>query len=41
LAHELYTEGYDRIRATYPEDAAVEKEMATADVEKKVPTGVA
>jgi Fe-S cluster assembly ATP-binding protein len=31
LARELYTEGYDRIRATYPEDAAVEKEMTAAD----------
>jgi Fe-S cluster assembly ATP-binding protein len=28
LARELYTEGYDRIRAAHPEDAAVEKEMA-------------
>jgi Fe-S cluster assembly ATP-binding protein len=41
LARELYTEGYDRIRATYPEDAAVEKEMASADIDKKVPSGVA
>jgi Fe-S cluster assembly ATP-binding protein len=39
LARELYTEGYDRVRARHPEDAAVEKEMATAD--KKVPTGIA
>jgi Fe-S cluster assembly ATP-binding protein len=38
LARELYTEGYDRIRATHPEDAAVEKEMAA---EKKIATGVA
>ncbi|MEX2316373.1 MAG: Fe-S cluster assembly ATPase SufC [Pirellulales bacterium] len=30
LARELYTEGYDRIRAAHPEDAAVEKEMAAA-----------
>jgi Fe-S cluster assembly ATP-binding protein len=30
LARELYTEGYDRIRASHPEDAAVEKEMAAA-----------
>lgn len=28
LARELYTEGYDRIRASHPEDAEVEKEMA-------------
>jgi Fe-S cluster assembly ATP-binding protein len=27
LAHELYTEGYDRIRAAYPEAAAVDEEM--------------
>jgi Fe-S cluster assembly ATP-binding protein len=39
LARELYTEGYDRIRASHPEDAAVEKEMAAA--EKQVPSGVA
>jgi Fe-S cluster assembly ATP-binding protein len=31
LARELYTEGYDRIRAEHPEDAAVEKEMTAAD----------
>jgi Fe-S cluster assembly ATP-binding protein len=31
LARELYTEGYDRVRARHPEDAAVEKEMAAAD----------
>lgn len=39
LAHELYTEGYDRVRAAYPEDAAVEKEMTVA--EKKFASGVA
>jgi Fe-S cluster assembly ATP-binding protein len=39
LARELYTEGYDRIRASHPEDAAVEKEMAAA--ETKVASGVA
>jgi Fe-S cluster assembly ATP-binding protein len=27
LAHELYTNGYDRIRAAYPEAAAAEEEM--------------
>jgi Fe-S cluster assembly ATP-binding protein len=27
LARELYTEGYDRIRAAYPEEAAVDAEM--------------
>lgn len=27
LAHELYTDGYDRIRAAYPEAAAVDAEM--------------
>lgn len=32
LARELYTEGYDRIRAAYPDDAAIEKEMADARV---------
>jgi Fe-S cluster assembly ATP-binding protein len=37
LARELYTEGYDKVRARHPEDAAIEKEMA----EKKVATGVA
>jgi hypothetical protein len=26
----LYTEGYDKVRARHPEDAAVEKEMAAA-----------
>ena len=30
LAHELYTDGYDRIRATYPEAAAAEEEMTEA-----------
>jgi Fe-S cluster assembly ATP-binding protein len=39
LARELYTEGYDRVRASHPEDAAIEKEMAAAD--KKVATGAA
>jgi Fe-S cluster assembly ATP-binding protein len=39
LARELYTEGYDRIRASHPEDAEVEKEMTAAV--KKVPSGVA
>jgi Fe-S cluster assembly ATP-binding protein len=28
LARELYTNGYDRIRASHPEDAEVEREMA-------------
>jgi Fe-S cluster assembly ATP-binding protein len=37
LAQELYTEGYDRIRASHPEDAAVEKEMAA----KQQPVGAA
>jgi Fe-S cluster assembly ATP-binding protein len=37
LARELYTEGYDKVRARHPEDAAIEKEMAAAD--KKVPAG--
>jgi Fe-S cluster assembly ATP-binding protein len=31
LARELYTEGYDRVRARYPQDAAVEQEMKEAD----------
>jgi Fe-S cluster assembly ATP-binding protein len=31
LARELYTEGYDKVRARHPEDAAIEKEMAAAD----------
>lgn len=30
LAKELYTEGYDRIRATYPEAAAIEDKMEEA-----------
>jgi Fe-S cluster assembly ATP-binding protein len=37
LARELYTAGYDKVRARHPEDAAIEKEMAAAD--KKVPAG--
>ncbi len=28
LAQELYTEGYDRVRAAYPEAAAAEQAMA-------------
>jgi Fe-S cluster assembly ATP-binding protein len=28
LAHELYTDGYDRIRAQYPDAAAVEADLA-------------
>jgi len=39
LARELYTEGYDRIRASHPEDAAVEKEMTAG--EKQQGIGVA
>jgi Fe-S cluster assembly ATP-binding protein len=39
LARELYTEGYDRIRAEHPEDAAVEKEMTATD--KETTAGVA
>jgi len=39
LARELYTEGYDKVRARHPEDAAIEKEMAAAD--SKVASGVA
>ena len=31
LAQELYTDGYDRIRATYPDAAAAEQAMAEAD----------
>jgi len=31
LARELYTEGYDKVRARHPADAAVEREMAAAD----------
>lgn len=42
LARELYTEGYDRIRASHPEDAEVEKEMAAAQkTDTKVTSGVA
>jgi Fe-S cluster assembly ATP-binding protein len=42
LARELYTEGYDRIRASHPEDAEVEKEMAAArKTDNKVTSGVA
>ena len=42
LARELYTEGYDRIRASHPEDAEVEKEMAAAQkTDTKVISGVA
>jgi Fe-S cluster assembly ATP-binding protein len=42
LARELYTEGYDRVRARHPEDAAIEKEMAAASKDdKKVPIGAA
>ncbi|HEX2474989.1 MAG TPA: Fe-S cluster assembly ATPase SufC [Lacipirellulaceae bacterium] len=41
LARELYTEGYDRIRDSHPDDAAVEKEMAAASkTEPKVAAGV-
>jgi Fe-S cluster assembly ATP-binding protein len=39
LARELYTEGYDKVRARHPEDAAIEKEMAAAD--KQTVSGVA
>jgi Fe-S cluster assembly ATP-binding protein len=39
LARELYTEGYDRVRAAHPEEAEVEKEMAASD--KKVAASVA
>lgn len=31
LARELYTEGYDRIRAAYPEAAKIEEEMADTE----------
>ncbi len=31
LAKELYTEGYDRIRASYPQAAAVEQEMTESE----------
>lgn len=34
LARELYTEGYDRIRASYPEAAAMEQEMTQAEAEE-------
>ena len=34
LAMELHHEGYDRIRAAYPEAAAEEREMAAAATEK-------
>src|SRR5258707_5862003 len=37
LARELYTEGYDKVRARHPEDAEKEKEMAVSD--KKVAIG--
>lgn len=40
LARELYTEGYDRVRARHPEDAAVEREMAAAE-KKQLAGGVA
>src|SRR5437867_1368097 len=39
LARELYTEGYDKVRARHPDDAEVEKEMAAT--EKKLGSGVA
>jgi Fe-S cluster assembly ATP-binding protein len=39
LARELYTEGYDQVRARHPEDAAIEKEMIAAV--KQVTSGVA
>jgi Fe-S cluster assembly ATP-binding protein len=39
LARELYTEGYDKVRARHPEDAAKEQEMSAAD--KKLVSGVA
>jgi len=38
LARELYTEGYDQVRARHPEDAALEKEMSASE---KVASGVA
>jgi Fe-S cluster assembly ATP-binding protein len=31
LARELYTDGYDRVRAMHPTEAAAEKEMAASD----------
>jgi Fe-S cluster assembly ATP-binding protein len=36
LARELYTQGYDQVRARHPEDAAIEKEMS----DKKLVGGV-
>jgi Fe-S cluster assembly ATP-binding protein len=36
LARELYTDGYDRIRAAHPEDAAVEREMAASSATSDV-----
>jgi Fe-S cluster assembly ATP-binding protein len=42
LARELYTEGYDKVRARHPQDAAIEKVMAAADrADKQVVGGVA
>jgi Fe-S cluster assembly ATP-binding protein len=41
LARELYTEGYDHVRARHPEDAAVEKQMAADTAGKQVPIGAA
>jgi Fe-S cluster assembly ATP-binding protein len=41
LARELYTEGYDRVRARHPEDAAMEQEMAAAEKSQKLTNGVA
>jgi Fe-S cluster assembly ATP-binding protein len=38
LARELYTEGYDKVRARHPEDAEIEKQMAA---EKQTVSGVA
>jgi Fe-S cluster assembly ATP-binding protein len=38
LARELYTEGYDQVRARHPEDAALEKEMSASE---KLASGVA
>lgn len=35
LARELYTEGYDRIRAAHPEDAAIEREMSVPNANGK------
>lgn len=39
LARELYTDGYDRIRAAYPEAAAIEQRMK--EEEKQEPAGIA